>query len=88
MPFPQNIQPEWLLQEYRQEMPAELRTHHRNVSGQAQIEWTAKEFQQEQGIRRQTEEMRRRIERQNNSSSGLTGPPIEIEIIPATTGVP
>jgi len=87
-PLPQNVRPEWLPEEYRQEIPAELRNRLRNVSGQAQIEWTAKQFQQEQRIRRQTQEMNRQIERQNNSTSGLTGPPIEIEIIPANTGVP
>jgi regulator of sirC expression with transglutaminase-like and TPR domain len=87
-PLPQNVQPEWLPEEYRHDMPAELRSRLRNVSGQAQIEWTAKQFQQEQKIRRQTEEMKRQIERQNNSSSRLTGPPVQIEIIPANTGAP
>ena len=87
-PLPQNVRPEWLPEEYRQDMPAELRNRLRNVGGQSQIEWTAKQFQQEQRIRRQTEEMKRQIERQNNSTSRLTGPPVEIEIIPASTGVP
>lgn len=87
-PLPPNVRPEWLPVEYRTETPAELRTRLAGLSSQAQVEWTARQFQQEQQIRRQTEEMKREIARQNDAISRLTGPPVQIEIIPTDKGTP
>ena len=82
--LPSNVQPEWLPEEYRENLPDELRSRLRNLDSQAQIEWTARQFREEQKARAAGAKLRQ----QNNSQIQLTRPAVRIEIVPTETGAP
>jgi hypothetical protein len=82
--IPSNTQPDWLRDNYGNEMPSELRSRLRILANQSQIEWTAHQFREEQKARAAGEQLRQ----QNSSQIQLTGPPVRIEIVPTEIGAP
>jgi hypothetical protein len=90
-PLPRNIRREWLPLAWNETIPVELRSRFVKVRNQAEFVQEMRRYEAEESLRRATEEAKDQLRQKfepDRPNSSLTGPPVQIEIIPTQTGKP